>query len=124
GGVNEKIEGFFDICQQRGLTGDEGVMIPTANVKHLMLRSDVVEAAKDGKFKIWAVSNIDQGIEILTGQPAGVADENGTYPLGTLNRAVARRLRQMANKVHAFAAGPVQPPTNAIIKVQPTREEP
>lgn len=123
GGVNEKIEGYFDICQQRGLTGDEGVMIPATNVRHLMLRSDVVEAAKAGTFKIWPVETIDQGIEILTGQPAGEPDEKGVYPIGTVNRAVARRLRQMANKVHAFATGPTQPPTNAIIKVQPPRED-
>ena len=124
GGVNEKIEGFFDICRQRGFSGDQGVMIPAANVKHLMLRSDVVDAARAGQFNIWAVDTVDQGIEILTGTPAGIPDEKGVYPLGSLNRAVARRLRQMANKVHAFAAGPVQPPTNAVIKVQPAREEP
>ncbi len=123
GGVNEKIEGFFDICLQRGLTGDEGVMIPAANVKHLMLRSDVVDAVKAGKFNVWAVSTIDEGIVILTGEPAGEADANGNYPIGTVNRAVARRLRQMANKVHAFATGPVQPPTNAIIKVQPSSDD-
>ena len=122
GGVNEKIEGFFDICAQRGLTGEQGVMIPAANVKHLMLRSDVVDAVKAGSFNVWAVDTIDQGLEILTGEQAGVADDNGVYPIGSVNRAVARRLRQMANKIHAFATGPVQAPTNAVIKVQPIRE--
>lgn len=121
GGVNEKIEGFFDICLQRGLTGVEGVMIPAANVRHLMLRGDVVEAVKAGRFNVWAVDSIDQGIEILTGQPAGEMSKSGEYPIGSVNRAVARRLRQMAGKVRAFAAGPAQPPTNAIIKVQPSR---
>lgn len=123
GGVNEKIEGFFDICAQRGLTGVEGVMIPATNVKHLMLRSDVVDAVKAGTFNVWAVESIDQGIEILTGQPAGEANAKGEYPIGSVNRAITRRLRQMAAKVRAFGAGPAQPTTNAIIKVQPTRED-
>ncbi|MFC1673400.1 Lon protease family protein [Pseudomonadota bacterium] len=121
GGVNEKIEGYFDICAERGLTGAEGVMIPAANVKHLMLRSDVVDAAHAGQFHIWAVETIDQGIEILTGQPAGEANDKGEYPIGSVNRAVARALRQFANKARAFGAGPPQPPQNAIIKVQPAR---
>ena len=122
GGVNEKIEGFFDICAERGLSGDQGVMIPATNVKHLMLRSDVVDAARDGKFHIWAVETIDQGMEILTGLPAGKVGDNGEYSIGSANRAVARNLRQYANKVRAFGAAPPQPPSNAIIKVQPARE--
>lgn len=123
GGVNEKIEGFFDICQKRGLTGDQGVMIPATNVKHLMLRSDVLDAVRAGKFNVWAVQTIDQGLEILTGMSAGEMNDKGEYPIGTLNRAVARRLRQMSNKVHIYAAGPGQKPTNAIIKVQPARDD-
>lgn len=123
GGVNEKIEGFFDICQARGLSGEQGVMVPASNVKHLMLRADVVDAVKAGQFNIWAVETIDQGIEILTGTPAGEANDKGEYPIGTVNRAVARTLRHMADKVRAFTAGPMQKPTNAIIKVQPPRED-
>ena len=122
GGVNEKIEGFFDICQARGLSGEEGVMIPATNVKHLMLRADVVDAVREGKFNIWAVATIDQGIEVLTGVPAGEQGANGEYPIGSVNRNVARRLHHMANKVRAFSSGPAQPPTNAIIKVQSSRD--
>ncbi len=94
GGVNEKIEGFFDLCNARGLTGEQGVMIPAANVVHLMLRADVVEACTAGKFSIFPVKTIDEGIEILTGVPAGELDKDGSYPLGTVNRAVVARLQQ------------------------------
>ena len=122
GGVNEKIEGFFDVCAARGLDGRHGVMIPSANVKHLMLRHDVIAAVEKGQFSIWAVDTIDQGIEILTGTSAGEANAAGEYPIGSVNRAVARNLRQFAKSVRAFSAGPPQPPTNAIIKVQPSRD--
>jgi predicted ATP-dependent protease len=104
GGVNEKIEGFFDVCAARGLTGEQGVLIPAANVKHLMLRKDVVEACAAGRFAVYAVSTIDQGIEILTGVPAGVADETGAYPIGTVNRAVALRLARLASVARRLAA--------------------
>lgn len=103
GGVNEKIEGFFDICQKRGLTGEQGVLIPAANVKHLMLRKDVVEAVSDGKFSIYAVDHVDQGIEILTGVGAGELDDEGNYPEGTINHLVHARLKAMAEKRRAFA---------------------
>jgi lon-related putative ATP-dependent protease len=92
GGVNEKIEGFFDLCQARGLTGEQGVLIPAANVKHLMLRADVVAAATEGKFHIYPVETIDQGIEILTGLPAGERDEAGNFPDNTINGQVEARL--------------------------------
>jgi lon-related putative ATP-dependent protease len=92
GGVNEKIEGFFDICAARGLTGEQGVMIPASNVKHLMLRKDVVEACTQKRFAIYPVATIDQGIEILTGMIAGEADEHGEFPLGSVNREVVVRL--------------------------------
>lgn len=98
GGVNEKIEGFFDLCQARGLTGEQGVLIPAANVKHLMLRRDVVEAAEAGRFHIYPVATIDEGIELLTGVPAGQADEEGVYPEDTVNRMVADRLAAMSKK--------------------------
>ena len=98
GGVNEKIEGFFDICQSRGLTGDQGVMIPQANVKHLMLREDVVQACSKGDFHIYEVATIDQGLEILTGNIAGEANEKGEFPLGSINRTVTVKLRASSKR--------------------------
>jgi predicted ATP-dependent protease len=102
GGVNEKIEGFFDLCQARGLTGDQGVLIPAANVKNLMLRHDVIEAVEKGQFQIYPVETIDQGIELLTDRSAGVADEAGNYPEGTINRLVQDKLIELAEKRLAF----------------------
>jgi predicted ATP-dependent protease len=96
GGVNQKIEGFFDICKVRGLTGDQGVMIPARNVKNLMLRDDVIEAVTAGKFHIYAVSTIDEGIEILTGVPAGARDEGKQYPEETVNYRVEHRLKEFS----------------------------
>jgi lon-related putative ATP-dependent protease len=96
GGVNEKIEGFFDICASRGLTGDQGVLIPNANTKHLMLKPEVVDAVKAGRFNIYPVSRIDQGIELLTGQPAGERDAQGQFPENSIFRKVSDRLREMA----------------------------
>ena len=96
GGVNHKIEGFFDLCKFRGLTGDHGVMIPESNVKNLMLREDVVEAIKEGKFHVYPVGTIDQGIEVLTGVEAGKPNEEGNYPEGSVNQLVQSRLDEMA----------------------------
>ncbi len=104
GGVNEKIEGFFDICRSRGLTGEQGVLIPASNVKNLMLRRDVVEAAAAGKFHIYPVDSVDQGIEILTGVPAGERDATGEFPAGTINFRVERRLSGFAERTRAFGA--------------------
>ncbi len=95
-GVNEKIEGFFDVCRARGLTGRQGVLIPAANVKHLMLRQDVVEAAAAKTFHIHAIETIDQGIEVLTGIEAGRPDAEGAFPIGSVNRAVVRGLQRLA----------------------------
>lgn len=95
GAVNEKIEGFFDICNARGLTGTQGVLIPAANVQHLMLRQNVVDAATTGQFYVYAVENIDQAITLLTGLPAGEADANGEYPEGSINYRVAARLTEL-----------------------------
>jgi lon-related putative ATP-dependent protease len=103
GGANEKIEGFFDICRARGLTGEQGVLIPAANVKNLMLRQDVIDAVAEGKFAIYAIETIDQGIEILTGVTAGERDEEGNYPEGSINRLVADRLTRFAEKQRQFA---------------------
>jgi len=95
GGVNEKIEGFFDICTARGLTGDEGVIIPEANHKHLMLRADVIEAAAQGKFRIYSVRHVDQALELLSGQRAGLPDTSGEYPSDSLNGQIQARLTEM-----------------------------
>jgi hypothetical protein len=108
GGVNEKIEGFFDICQARGLTGEQGVLIPEANVKHLMLRADVVEACAQGKFAIHAVKTVDEAIELLTGMPAGEANEEGMVPVGTVNFLVAAQLADLSAARQAFAAAAKQ----------------
>jgi predicted ATP-dependent protease len=97
GGVNEKIEGFFDICQARGLTGRQGVLIPASNVKHLMLRNNVVEAVRKHKFSIWPVTTVDQGIELLTGVPVGERGPDGSYPAGTVYAHVENTLRNFAN---------------------------
>lgn len=94
GGVNEKIEGFFDICAKKGLTGTQGVVIPTTNIKHLMLRWDVVHAAQSGKFNIYAVTTADDALELLTGIDAGIANEQGTYPLESFNGQVEAQLLQ------------------------------
>jgi len=102
GGVNEKIEGFFDICASRGLTGDQGVLIPNANTKHLMLKPEVVDAVKAGRFNIYPVSRIDQGIELLSGRPAGERDAHGQYPENSLFRKVSDRLREMAEVRRKF----------------------
>lgn len=104
GGVNEKIEGFFDICQSRGLSGEQGVLIPAANVKHLMLREDVVAACKEGRFHVYAVDSIDQAVELLTGTPAGVADEHGLMPEGSINRLVADKLTHLSVLRESFGA--------------------
>jgi lon-related putative ATP-dependent protease len=95
GGVNEKIEGFYDICQHRGLTGDQGVLIPAANVPHLMLRRDVIAAVRQGRFHVYPISDVDQAITLLTGIPAGDPDEQGIFPEGTVNHAVSKRLQKM-----------------------------
>ncbi len=102
GGVNEKIEGFFEICKAKGLTGEQGVIIPESNVQNLMLKEEVVETAKEGKFHIYPVKTIDQGIEILTGVGAGVRQPDGTYEKGTVNYRVNERLRDMAEKLREF----------------------
>lgn len=105
GGVNEKIEGFFDVCRARGLTGEQGVLIPAANIRHLMLREDVVDAAARGLFHVHAVDHVDGAIEVLTGRPAGVPDSTGRLPQGCINQLVTARLAQMSRDRQTFAAG-------------------
>jgi lon-related putative ATP-dependent protease len=105
GGVNQKIEGFFQVCQAKGLTGEQGVMIPYQNVKHLMLREEVVQAVREGKFHIYAVRTIDEGLELLTGKKAGQRRRDGTFPKGTVNYLVDQRLRRLAEGMKSFQAG-------------------
>ncbi|MBT9260312.1 MAG: AAA family ATPase [Clostridiales bacterium] len=105
GGVNEKIEGFFAVCQDQGLTGEQGVIIPKANRAHLMLQKEVVDAVRQGKFHIWAVDTVDEAMEILTGLPAGTLQEDGTYPEGTLHHKVMEGLRSYAERAKAFSQG-------------------
>ncbi len=104
GGVNEKIEGFFDICQARGLNGEQGVLIPASNVKHLMLRQDVVDAVREGRFAVYPVETIDQGIELLTGLPAGERDDQGEFPEGSLNRRVEDSLIHFTKRLQELEA--------------------
>ena len=100
--MNEKIEGFFDVCQERGLTGVQGVLIPAANVKHLMPHQDVIDAVAAGHFHIYAVETIDQGIEMLMGVSAGELDACGKFPANSLNQPVEARLIALAEKRAAF----------------------
>jgi lon-related putative ATP-dependent protease len=104
GGVNFKIEGHYDVCRVKGLSAGQGVMIPRANVRHLMLRPDVVEAVKAGKFRIYAVSTIDEGIEVLTGVAAGARNSDGTYPEGSVNDRVQKKLQKFTELQKKFSA--------------------
>ncbi|HEX6385501.1 MAG TPA: ATP-binding protein [Anaerolineae bacterium] len=102
GSVNEKIEGFFRLCQARGLSGEQGVIIPASNVNNLMLHEDVVTAVCQGKFHVWPINHIDEGIELLTGIPAGRCDEHGNYPEGTVHHMVQQRLFELARELNKF----------------------
>jgi len=102
GGVNEKIEGFFEVCKAKGLTNQQAVIIPESNVQNLMLKEEVVDAVKAGKFHIYPVKTIDQGVEILTGVKSGVRRPDGTFEQGTINHGVDKRLRDMAEKLKEF----------------------
>jgi ATP-dependent Lon protease len=105
GGVNEKIEGFFDVCRAKGLTGKQGVMIPHLNLDDLMLRKDVVKAVEDRKFHIYSVKTIDQGIEILTGVEAGERLGDGKFKEGSVNALVDKKLRELGTKIKEFEEG-------------------
>jgi lon-related putative ATP-dependent protease len=107
GGVNEKIEGFYDLCATRGLTGTQGVVIPAANARHLMLRRDVVDAVAAGKFSVHPVETVDQALEILSGIPSGERDASGRFPAATVNFRVERRLAAFAERLGSFAAVPL-----------------
>jgi lon-related putative ATP-dependent protease len=101
GGANEKIEGFYAVCKAKGLTGEQGVVIPSENVKHLMLSDEVVDAVREGRFHVWAASTVDEGIELLTGVPAGECDARGRYPADTVNRKVVDALARMSRRLSA-----------------------
>ena len=103
GGVNEKIEGFFDVCAHHGLNGEHGVIIPRTNVKDLMLREDVLKAVDEGRFHVWAVDTVDDGIEILTGVKAGCMDKHGRYPKGSVNHKVQESLEYYYKQYAKYA---------------------
>ena len=105
GGATQKIEGFYDVCRARGLNGDQGVMIPRDNMHHLVLKDEVIDAAKAGEFAIYAVATVDEGIEVLTGVPAGDLREDGSYPQGTVHYLVEQRLDDMARRARDFGKG-------------------
>lgn len=102
GGVNQKIEGFFKVCRAKGLTGDQGVLIPSQNLRNLMLNEDVLAAVREGRFHIYAASNIDEGIEILTGIPAGKKKPDGSYPKNSINSLIEERIKEMSEKLRGF----------------------
>jgi predicted ATP-dependent protease len=105
GGVNEKTEGFFEVCKAKGLTGKQGVMIPHLNIDDLMLRKDVVQAVQEGKFHVYPVKTIDQGIAILTGVEAGERLEDGRFKEGTVNGLVDRKLEELGKKIKEYEGG-------------------
>jgi lon-related putative ATP-dependent protease len=102
GGVNEKIEGFYEVCKIKGLTGDQGVLIPASNIKNLMLKEEVRTAIEKGEFHVWTVTTVDEGIELLTGIPAGERQEDGRFPADTINARVDARLRELAERMEKF----------------------
>jgi predicted ATP-dependent protease len=103
GGAIHKIEGFYEVCKAKGLTRKQGVVVPSDNRRHLLLNEEVIESVKAGDFHIYSVSTVDEGIEVLTGVPAGELQEDGTYPEGTVHYMVERRLREMAEKARAYS---------------------
>jgi predicted ATP-dependent protease len=102
GGVNQKIEGFFEVCKEKGLTGAQGVVIPGRNVKNLILRQEVIDAVKEGRFSIYPINYVDEGLGILTGTEVGEKQSDGTFPEGTLNALVSKRLFKLAKSYKAF----------------------
>ncbi|HEY95134.1 MAG TPA: AAA family ATPase [Dehalococcoidia bacterium] len=115
GGVNQKIEGFYQVCKEKGLTGEQGVLIPAQNLRNLMLDEEVVNAVKEGKFHIYSATTIDEGIEILTGIPAGEKEDDGTYPEGTVNYLVDKKLKEMAEKLKSFGSEEKSEETKKVI---------
>jgi predicted ATP-dependent protease len=115
GGVNEKIEGFYAVCKAKGLTGDQGVMIPRDNVPNLMLKPEVIDAVRAGRFHVWAVGHIEEGIELLTGMPAGKLKKDGSFPEGTIFRKVTDMLEELTKRAIEVNRGAREPvaPTSA-----------
>jgi predicted ATP-dependent protease len=103
GGVTRKVEAFFDICKHKGLNGRQGVIIPSKNVRNLMLKEEVIESVREGRFHVWPISSIEEGIPVLTGMEAGVLQPDGTYPEGTFFRKVDERLVELGEIVRKFA---------------------
>ncbi len=99
------MEGFFEVCRARGLTGRQGVILPESNVKNLMLKEEVVQAVREGWFHLWGVGTIDEGIELLTGVPAGEQQQDGSYPPGTVHQKVEAKLREYAQRLREHGAG-------------------
>jgi predicted ATP-dependent protease len=112
GGINEKIEGFFDACARRGLTGRQGVLIPEANVRHLMLREDVVQAVRDERFEVHAVATVDEGLALLSGRLAGERGPDGRFPAGSFNEAVEEALAEDVRRLRELRAAPVAAPVS------------
>lgn len=108
GGINRKIEGFYDVCRVKGLTGDQGVLMPASNLRNLMLRADVVKAVEDEKFYIYAVQSIDEGIEVLTGVAAGTRNAAGKFPAGSINALVEEKLTHFAERQRQINAAGVR----------------
>jgi predicted ATP-dependent protease len=106
GGINEKIEGFFDACRRSGLTGRQGVLIPEANLRHLMLREDLVTAVRDERFHVYAVSTVDEGLAVLSNREAGDPGPDGSYPEGSFNQAVRLALLQNVERLRAMRQPP------------------
>ena len=105
GGVTRKVEGFYEVCKAKGLTGEQGVVLPEANVKNLMLKPEVVQAVREGKFHLWSVSTVDEGIELLTGVAAGELRPDGSYPQGSVHERVDAKLRAYASRIKEYGAG-------------------
>jgi len=127
GGVNEKVEGFYAVCKARGLTGEQGVIVPKDNVHNLMLKPEVVQAVRDGKFHVWAVATVEEGIELLTGMPAGRLRKDGTYPPDTLFRKVTDALEEMTKRAMEVTRGAQREsvaPTSVTPEAAKGRKEP
>jgi len=105
GGLNEKVEGFFEVCRAKGLNGEQGVLIPSSNVRNLMLKKEVVAAIEAGKFHIYAVGTIDEGIEVLTGSKAGRRLADGGFEPDSINDRVQKRLTTLAERLRDFTKG-------------------
>jgi predicted ATP-dependent protease len=103
GGINDKIEGFYEVCKMNGITGEQGVIIPDSNKRSLMLKEEVIEAVEQGNFHIWSVKSIDEGISILTGVKAGARNEDGSFEKDSVNARVDQKIEHLANQMKAFA---------------------